>query len=233
MKEKVQEKAQVKAQKYLLFLGGEFNPAHLLPMNTAELGGIICADKGASYALQAGLLPTLVVGDCDSLSAAELARLCQYKQICFRQYPKEKDFTDGELAFLAATELGAKDVVVYGAFGGRLDHQMANIFLAATVNHHFDSLVLAGDGFSARVLEGKTAFAVEGEAGDLVSLVCLGPAVKGLTLRGFRYPLTNREVLFGSTLTISNELCTSKAIVSLEQGQLLYIHYRLGKRTYG
>ena len=72
-----------KAQKYLLFLGGDFNPAHLLPMNTAELGGIICADKGASYALQAGLLPTLVVGDSDSLSAAELARLCQYKQIVF------------------------------------------------------------------------------------------------------------------------------------------------------
>ncbi len=44
-------------------------------------------------------------------------------------YPREKDFTDGEMALHGMLEDGVEDITIYGAFGGREDHFMGNLHL--------------------------------------------------------------------------------------------------------
>ena len=49
-----------------------------------------------------------------------------------RRAERDKDESDTELAVLAAIELGAREIVVVGALGGRrLDHALANLGLLA------------------------------------------------------------------------------------------------------
>ncbi|MCS7062409.1 MAG: thiamine diphosphokinase, partial [Anaerolineae bacterium] len=89
---------------------------------------LIAADGGARHCRALGLTPHLVIGDFDSLDAAELGALEQ-AGATLRQHPRDKDETDLELALLEAAARGASYLVVLGAFGGRLDMTLANIQL--------------------------------------------------------------------------------------------------------
>ena len=92
---------------------------------------VIAADSGLDHAHAPRRRGRLVVGDLDSvdpetLAAAELAGTT------VERHPAAKDATDLELALLAARDRGAREIVVVGGHGGRLDHFLANALLLAT-----------------------------------------------------------------------------------------------------
>jgi thiamine pyrophosphokinase len=91
---------------------------------------IIGADGGAAQALAWGLVPHLVIGDMDSLPGEARAAL-EAQGSRFVVHPRAKDETDLELALTYATQRGAREIVVLGALGGRLDHTLANVLLLA------------------------------------------------------------------------------------------------------
>jgi thiamine pyrophosphokinase len=105
-----------------------------------ELGGVtvpparwvIAADGGAATALELGLRVDELIGDMDSVSAADEARLAGSGGRVER-YPEAKDATDLELALAAAASLdpAPRRVVVLGGVGGRLDHLLAGILVLA------------------------------------------------------------------------------------------------------
>ena len=64
---------------------------------------------------------------------------------------------------------------------------------------------------------------VEGEAGDLVSLIPVGGPVQGITTSGLRWPLTDGGLAPGSTRGISNEMTETEATVAVEDGSLLVV----------
>src|SRR5699024_11235539 len=68
--------------------------------------------------------------DFDSINANELKKI--RKTIDLDIVPSEKDYTDSELALLDLRDKGYKNIDVYGALGGRLDHELINIQL---LNH--------------------------------------------------------------------------------------------------
>ncbi len=47
--------------------------------------------------------------------------------------------------------------------------------------------------------------------------------VKGVTLRGFKYPLENGVLVNDKSLAISNQIESEEAVVSYEEGVLLMI----------
>ncbi|UQS81613.1 thiamine diphosphokinase [Bombilactobacillus folatiphilus] len=106
-----------------------------LPCSLNQISGTwIGADHGNITLLQNEILPQISVGDFDSLSSVELAWL-EASVSDIRYAKPEKDFTDSQAAvFIALEDLAAQQVDIYGATGGRLDHEMVNVLLPLDVN---------------------------------------------------------------------------------------------------
>jgi thiamine pyrophosphokinase len=184
---------------------------------------IIGANGGAARALAWGLLPDLVIGDMDSLP--ETARTILVAEGCrFLEHPRAKDETDLELALMHAVQEGAKELIVLGALGGRLDHTLANVLLLALPG-------LAG--ISVRIVEGEQqallarsgeTVELEGTPGDLVSLVPLGGEARGVTTQGLAWALRGDTLRFGCSRGVSNEMTSGKAGIQVGEGLLLVVH---------
>ncbi|MGT2964681.1 thiamine diphosphokinase [Streptococcus acidominimus] len=88
-------------------------------------------DKGSLYLLEHGFPLDLAVGDFDSVTAEERKRIRREAGV-FVQAPAEKDDTDLELTLKEIFgRCPRAKVTIFGAFGGRLDHMMSNLFLAS------------------------------------------------------------------------------------------------------
>ena len=84
---------------------------------------VIYADAGYKFKNQIGNKTVLaVVGDFDSLKSAPANEKLIPLEV-------EKNFTDGERAVRYAKEVGATKVVIYGAFGGKMEHILGNLAL--------------------------------------------------------------------------------------------------------
>ncbi len=206
----------------LLFANGDLPDPEAARARVRPDDYILCADGGAHHALALGLTPDRVIGDLDSLDPALLARL-QAQGVSFEQHPVDKDATDLELALEAARQLGAEEVLLLGALGGRLDQQLANLALLASPA--FAGLRLSlGHGRTTTWIV-RDRITLGGAAGDTLSVLALSPSVEGLTYHhGLRWPLHDFTLPFGSSRGISNQLTASHAEISLRHGVLLVIH---------
>ena len=89
----------------------------------------IGVDRGSLYLIDREIDLDLAVGDFDSVTQDEFQRI-QEKAGAIIQAQPEKDDTDLELAVIACFErYPDANLMIYGAFGGRMDHALANVFL--------------------------------------------------------------------------------------------------------
>ena len=184
---------------------------------------IIGANGGAALALAWGLLPDLVIGDMDSLP--EEARAVLAAEGCrFIEHPRAKDETDLELALVHAVQEGAREIVVLGALGGRLDHALANILLLTLPSLAGVPVRIAEGDQQALLVRGGEAVELAGARGELVSLVPLGGDVRGVISRGLAWALKEDTLRFGSSRGVSNEMTSSKAGIQVGEGLLLVVH---------
>ena len=183
---------------------------------------VICANGGARHARDAGLKPTLIVGDMDSLPEEVRAHFRQ-EGIPEQVFPRVKDETDAVIACKQALALHPDEIWDFGAFGGRVDHMLANLslLLMGEKNGVFVKLLdEAGEVF----LVTREKF-IEGKAGDTVSILALFEDAIGVTLEGFAYPLTKGEMKRDFPLGMSNRLGGERARIEVETGSLLVIKY--------
>jgi thiamine pyrophosphokinase len=184
---------------------------------------IFCADGGANHALALGLMPHAVIGDLDSIDPANLA-LLEEEGVSIHRYPREKDFSDFELAIEHACRAHPREMLMVGVAGGRLDHMLANIMLCArsSLSHIRVSLV---DGLTeAFVLQAGQGIEISGAPGDLVSLIPLAGAAGGVATKGLKWGLEGAALEFGRSLALSNVLTAPKAEVKIAAGSLLVLH---------
>lgn len=185
---------------------------------------IAAADGGTKHALAAGLTPAHAIGDLDSLSAEQRARLVAAGTV-IHAYPPAKDETDLELALLwAVAQPDVTQIVVLGALGGRPDQELANLLLLALPALARRDVVIAGDPWTVRCLRGGEMFEICGQPGDTVSLIPLGGDAIGITTRGLVYPLRDETLHFGPARGVSNVLEGETATVSLRRGLLWCFH---------
>ena len=172
---------------------------------------IIGADAGASHALARGLTPDLVIGDMDSLADGDRALLktggCQ-----FVVHPRAKDETDLELALTFAAAEGAPEIVVLGAFGGRLDHTLANILLLTLPQLDQVLVWLVDDREEMVLAQSGRRVTVEGQIGDLVSLLPLAGDASGVTTAGLAWELEGDRPVSYTHLTLPTNVqqCRSR-----------------------
>ena len=205
-----------------IFLNGSPDSSDLL-RRVAELADLkVAADGGARYALEAGVVPDLVVGDMDSLGE-DLAREVEGRGASLERHPVRKDKMDGQLAVLAARERGATAADVLCAVGGRLGALFAvpHILLAAE-RIGLRSTVVADRGWMFVIEAGSRT--VEGDPQDSVSIFPLSGPAAGVTLEGMEYPLENASLEPGDTLGFHNGLIGREATVSVGKGAVLVVH---------
>lgn len=181
---------------------------------------VVCADGGANKAHSMGIVPQVVVGDLDSISP-KVRQDFEDKKVAFRIHPPAKDETDLELALRMLVEEGCNQIDLIGALGGRIDHELGNIFLLVE---------LARQGVEGRILDerqtlqvllhSKTFFT---KIGALVSLIPLTPEVTNITLEGLEYPLKEETLTMGFARGVSNVALEERVSISFEQGILLVV----------
>ncbi|RLC88610.1 MAG: thiamine diphosphokinase [Chloroflexi bacterium] len=204
----------------VIFANGEFpNPQNARDLLRPD-DLIIAADGGTHHTLVAGVVPHVVIGDLDSLSPDEQARVEAAGAQVIRFSPR-KDETDLELALLHAVREGATEIVILAALGGRLDQTIANLLLLALPEL---------SGLDMRIVEGQqTAFLIhdealiEGRPGDTVSLIPLGGDAVGVTTEGLEWPLHEDTLRFGPARGVSNVLTAERARVRVRRGSLLCV----------
>jgi thiamine pyrophosphokinase len=183
---------------------------------------IICADGGAVHALAAGLTPDLIVGDLDSLPR-DVQVMMRARGVEIESHSAKKDQTDLELALAAAIERGADEILLLTVLGGRLDQHMANVLLLTRREWAGVRLSLAEGNQRAWLLRGPDALSIQGRPGDTFSLLPLSPEVKGLDIENVEWPLQNKTISLGSTLTISNVFRADTVTFRIREGIALAI----------
>ncbi|HEX7620848.1 MAG TPA: thiamine diphosphokinase [Anaerolineales bacterium] len=181
----------------------------------------LAADGGTRHALALGLVPSLVIGDLDSLNDED-RRTLEAARTEIRRYPSNKDETDLELALHYGVETGFDQILIVAALGDRLDQTLGNLALLTGSS-------LAG--LDVRVDDGveqawfvRTNATVEGNPGDIISLIPWGGEVTGITTDGLRWPLRDETLQPHKTRGLSNELIGETASISLKSGLLLVVH---------
>ena len=114
----------------VIFLNGAPDPPDLLRRVAGRADLVVAADGGARYALDAGVIPDLLIGDMDSLGDA---REIEERRVLLERHPARKDKMDGHLAVLAVRDRGATAVDLLCAAGGRFSALFAvpHILLAS------------------------------------------------------------------------------------------------------
>ena len=203
----------------LVFAGGDPLP-HGIDARLPADAFVVAADSGLRFAQMLGRRVDLVVGDFDSVDANDLSA-AETAGAVIERHPEAKDATDLELALEAARAHGARRIVAVGGYGGRLDHFLANcLLLAAPRFHDVDVEAWIGD---AHVLVVRDRAEITGATGSLCTLLALGGEARGVTTSGLTYPLTDDDLLPGSTRGVSNELTSTVATVSVREGTVLVI----------
>ena len=170
---------------------------------------VIAADGGARHAELLGVNIDLWLGDFDSSDGLTLNAPRQV-------HPAAKDSTDAELAIQVARQRGATAIVLLGAFGGRFDHAFALALGACRLAAEGLNVTLhSGDEAGYPLLPGR-GVALELRSGQIFSVLAASE-LRGLSLRGARWPLQGADVPMGSGLIISNE--AAGGVLSAELGE--------------
>jgi thiamine pyrophosphokinase len=181
---------------------------------------IVCADGGCEYVIKCGLIPDALIGDLDSIDY-EILEVVKDTNCCIIRYPREKDYTDTELAVNYALDQGSDEIILLAGTGDRLDHSLANIFLLVKLLNRSIKACLINENNTVYIT--NNTITLKGNIGDLVSLIPVGGDVEGIYTDGLQYRLSGHGIKMGEPLGISNVFTNEEVNVRIKSGILLVI----------
>jgi thiamine pyrophosphokinase len=188
---------------------------------------VLAADGGLAHAQALGLHVDIAIGDFDSARPEDVDRAVSLGARIER-HPPAKDATDLELSLDAALALAPRRVVVLADGAGRLDHLLSSLLLLGAPRYAaIDLDAQVGDALVHVVRGART---LEGELGELVSLLALHGPAEGVTTEGLLYPLAGETLEAGSSRGVSNLFAGTIARVRVERGVLLALRPGAGAR---
>jgi thiamine pyrophosphokinase len=195
---------------------GKKNRDEFLRFLSSSVNFIIGVDGGAETLVDEGIKVDLAIGDFDSISSKKL--LTGIKTI---EYPKDKNYSDTELAMNYAFQLKPSEIILTNMLGGRTDHFLFNISLLVNCIKSGINCHIAEE--NEEIYATKDKIKIKVDAGDVVSLVPMIPEVTGVTTSGLKYTLSNKTIYYGSTLPLSNIAISDEINVSVKSGMLLVV----------
>ncbi|MGB9694855.1 MAG: thiamine diphosphokinase [Caldisericaceae bacterium] len=172
---------------------------------------IIGVDGGAETLINYKIPFQVAIGDFDSISNRDLIR-----NIRSIEYPRQKDYSDTELALKYAVELKPNEIVLTDMLGGRTDHLLFNISLLAkclrlgvscSISEQSEDIYFTNGHFKMQVPRNAT-----------ISIVPITQKSRVVFTRGFKYNIAHKTLVYGNTLTLSNISVSNTIEVSLARG---------------
>lgn len=183
---------------------------------------------GCLFLLEQELELSLAVGDFDSVEPEEFQSI-QSAAHELRTSVAEKNDTDLELAIKEVLERWPQaDILIFGAFGGRLDHHLASVFLPSDpeIAPFMSQLYLMDhkNYLCYRPAGHHTILPIAG-----YTYVAFMP-VEGASIQieGAKYPL-NQTNYFKKAIYGSNEFINQPITLTVDRGYALIIYSKDGK----
>jgi thiamine pyrophosphokinase len=173
---------------------------------------IIAADGG--YRLVKDKPVQAVIGDFDTLGYLP-------DDVKTITHPTDKDKTDGEICLDYVKSVGGNEVTIYGGTGGHVDHVLGNVNLLAYAQKV---------GLRAKMVDAESTIyfltsnlVLEGEKGDVLSIIPFGGACSFKNSSGLKYSLEGLTIEPFSSLGISNSFLEGRVEIVVENGACLVI----------
>jgi len=191
---------------------------------------IIAADYGLLTAHKLGLSLDHILGDFDSVPQEIINEYREKnkkdKSFIIEKYKPEKDYTDTQIAIETAIELGAKEIVIVGGTGTRLDHTLSNIQNLLLPLSKNIKCCLVDEHNKLYIIDKSTKIQRKNIFGSYISLLPLTSVVTKVTLKGFKYPLNEYNIEMGHSIGVSNEIVEDCAEIIFESGLLVVVESR-------
>ncbi len=208
----------------MIVTGGTLNHAFALSyLKQHKFDYFIAADSGIRFFAEQDIRPDEVLGDFDSADPAQLQQLSLDEKTVFHKYRPEKDAVDTELALQLAIERGSSEIHILGGTGTRLDHVLGTVRLLGFAMERGILCFLADTHNRVRLIQKRTVLKKEQQYGKYVSLIPLTTEVTGVTLTGFKYPLTEHTLGGFASLAVSNEIAEEEAVIDFRSGILILV----------
>lgn len=210
--------------KFLIVSGGDVQDSFVTELIKNEgFDVLMAADSGMDCFYRIDIKPDVIVGDFDSAQSKTLDYFRGFEQIELCTLNTEKDDTDTEFAIREAIRRDADDIVLVGATGTRIDHVLGNICLLGIGLEEKISICLMDPHNRIRMIDSPLVIRKKEQYGKYVSLLPFSDRVEGVTLTGFKYPLSDDTMGGFNSLGISNEIIEEEAVISLTGGHLLVV----------
>lgn len=184
----------------------------------------IGADRGTLRLLEEGISPDAAVGDFDSVTPKEMARIEETGCLLEKRMP-EKDETDTELALQLAYSWNPERIILTGVTGGRLDHMFSalQLLIRQIDVTNAPQLIIANRQNELTLLKAGTYEIEHDPRFPYVSFFSVMETVRGFTLSGFKYEVMLQDIHLGDTRFTSNEVVSSFCTVSIKSGVCLIV----------
>lgn len=204
--------------KTLLVLNGEKINKSIMYNLRDKSDFILSADGGTDYCIQIGIVPDLVLGDLDSISAKTM-KILEKENVPINIFPVKKDKTDSQLSIEYLMDIGAREITIVGAIGSRMDHSLANILLLKTIKDK---------GINGKIVDNNNTILIvddelilDRQEGYFVSIIPIQIEGAMVSLRGFEYNLSKVRIDFASTHGVSNIIKDTKGYIKVHEGECL------------
>lgn len=212
---------------FLIVSGGSIEDVFACRVIEEETPDVmIAADKGMDFFYRNQKTPDYIIGDFDSAERESLTFFRTQSKVQIRELCPIKDDTDTESAIRFALEQGATQITLLGATGSRLDHVLGNIELLGIGLKAGVPITIMDAKNRIRMIDKGVIIKKSEQYGTYVSLLPYTEEVTHLTLRGFKYPLTDATLAGFCSLGVSNEIVEEEAEIAFDGGILLVVEAR-------
>lgn len=182
---------------------------------------IIVADGGARLLKKYDFQANLLLGDLDSIGDESLSYV-EKNGIEIKKFPAKKDSTDTELALSYLVDEGYKDIIILGALGTRLDHELANLLnlkklykngIRAKIEDDYNEVIYVEEGSYDFEKTNKKYFSLISASDKL-----------NFSTKGLYYEVENLVIDNDNpSRAVSNEMIFNKATIKINYGSAFII----------
>ena len=185
----------------------------------AEYEHVLALDGAAIRMVDAGIVPTAIIGDLDSVDNTTLEH-CKANGTLVIHTPNQEQSDIAKGLHWAEKTYPDEQIDLIGIEPGRYDHNLAAYSALFECN---TSARILMDGWSALRVN-SIPNRIQVRKGAIVSLIPFGD-VTGVSLQGCEYSLENASMSTG-TQGVSNKAIDATIVVSVQSGDLLLLFER-------